>query len=325
MHIKICGEKTLLNLNINTKNLIHNALFLRSKTSAELCAVVKANAYGHGFRLVEILDDFVDSFAVSCGEEALQVKRYTDKPVYVLCPSIDVGDDNIIYCAMSEKDLFHKHICVKINSGMNRLGILPEQANDFLKLAKSRGAIVDSLYTHFSDVEYAPIQFNRFMKIKCYVKRHASASNFLALDRKYHLDMVRCGLALYGYGHSELKPVLSAFTEVYSVIDVKKGDKIGYSREAPENMKIAVLGAGYADGIRRSEQEFFVGGKRCKTVGNVCMDMCLVDVGETNVKAGDIAEYLGENIAGQTVADKNETIIYEILTSLGSRCRRIYE
>ncbi|MCH5164378.1 MAG: alanine racemase [Clostridiales bacterium] len=315
----------MLTLTINVNNLIHNIKFLRQKTSAEFCAVVKANAYGHGLVVAKYINDYVDSFAVAQGEEAVQLRKFTAKPIYVLSPSVDVGDNNIIYSAMSKNDLRHKRVCVKINTGMNRLGILPEEANSFLKLCSELKTQVDSIYTHFSDVEYAPVQLERFMSVKGDYKRHAAASNFIKLDKSYHLDMVRCGLALYGYGDPELKPAMSAYTEVYNVLSVKAGDKIGYSNSAPRDMTVAVLGAGYADCIRRKQQSFYIGGKICATVGNICMDMCLVDVSGLKVKAGDRAEYLCENIGGETIAQKNNTIVYEILTSFGSRCRRIYE
>lgn len=318
-------EDPLLTLRINTDNLVHNVRFLRSKTSAEFCAVVKANAYGHGFEIVRFIDDYVDCYAVASGEEAMELRRLSLKPIYVLSPSDDIDDDNVIYSAMSKNDLRHKRVCVKINTGMNRLGLLPEAAPDFLQLCRYYGVSVDSVYTHFSDVDYAPIQFERFSSVKCSLKRHAAASNFLKLEPKYHLDMVRCGLALYGYGDDNLKPVMSAFTEVYNVIHVKKGDRIGYSHSATKDMTVAVLGAGYADSVRRGKQSFYLGGKVCGTVGNVCMDMCLADVSGVDVKVGDKAEFLGSNLSGETVAKNNGTIVYEILTSFGSRCRRIYE
>lgn len=315
----------MLTLKINVDNLLYNVKYLTAQTSASFCAVVKANAYGHGMDIVKFINDYVDYFAVSSGEEALIARKFTRKPIYILCPSDDVEIDNVIYSAMSEKDLRHKQICVKINTGMNRLGILPNYAHSFLMLAKSKGAQIDSIYTHFSDIEYAPVQFERFMSVGGNYKRHAAASNFLQLDKAYHLDMVRCGLALYGYGNKQLKPVLSAFTKVYNVLSVKKGDKIGYSCTANSDMKIAVLAAGYADSIRRQQQYFYIDGKICPTVGNVCMDMCLVDVSGLNVKSGDCAEFLGKNISGDFVSRTNSTIIYEILTSFGCRVRRIYE
>ena len=315
----------MLTLHINVDNLIHNAKLLRSKTTARLCAVVKANAYGHGVQIVRYLNDYVDCYAVSSGDEAISLRQYTCKPILVLCPSEDVSDNDVIYSAMSERDLIHKRVCIKINSGMNRLGILPEEYAVFDKKCKKSGAHIDSIYTHFSDVDNAHIQFKKFAEIKTPYMRHACASNFLHLDKRFHLDMVRCGLALYGYGHPELKPVMSASTQVYSVIEVKKGEKIGYSLQSDTDMKVAVLGAGYADSIRRGKQKFYINGKVCNTVGNICMDMCLVNVTDLDVKRGDKAEFLGKNIGGEAVATLNNTIIYEILTSFGSRCRRIYE
>ncbi len=315
----------MLTLKISLNNLAFNLCYLRQKTSEELCAVVKGNAYGHGIMLAKYINDYVDSFAVSCGDEAIALRRFTSKPIYILSPTEDIYDDNVIYSAMSEKDLHHKRICVKINTGMNRLGILPEKAKAFLDLCSSRNVKVDSIYTHFSDIEYAQTQFERFMQVDSSLKRHACASNFLKLDPLYRLDMVRCGLAIYGYGDEHLLPVMSAYTEVYNVLSVKKGERIGYSFVAQRDMKIAVLGAGYADGIRRQRQLFHIDGKICETVGNICMDMSFADVSDSDVKVGDIAQFMGDHIDGNDIAKRNGTIVYEILTSFGGRPRRVYE
>lgn len=314
----------MLDLCINPQALIENAKFLRTRTNAELCAVVKANAYGHGIAVVPYLDRYVCSFAVSCADEACEVRKLTNKPIYVLSPSADAGIDDVIYCAARPEDLCHKQICIKINSGMNRLGVLPLNAPRLIELARRGGVHIDSLYTHFSSVDYAPKQFERFMSVKGDFKRHACASNFLYLDGRFHLDMVRCGLALYGYGNENLRPVLSAYSEVYSIHDVKKGDRIGYEAEADRDMKVAVLGAGYAD-LPHGDHTFYIDGHFCRTVGRMCMDMCLVDVSDIDVKVGERAEFIGEHISIEQVAKRNETIIYRILTSFGSRSRKIYE
>ncbi len=314
----------MFTLHIGIENLLHNATYLRKQTSAALCAVVKANAYGHGLEIAKYLNDYVDSYAVAFGEEAARLRKFTDKEIYVLCPSADIGDDKVIYSARSENDLQHKRVCAKINTGMNRLGMAPNEFAEFEKLCISKNVEIESVYTHFSDADYAVVQFEKFKSVGIGYKRHCCASNFLLLDRKYHLDMVRCGLALYGYGNG-LKPVLSAYAPVYEVRNVKKGDKIGYSLTADRDMTVCIVGVGYADSIKRQKQYFFINGKVCETVGNICMDMCLVDVSGLNVKSGDTAEYIGRNIDGIAVAKQNNTIVYDILTSFGSRCRRIYE
>lgn len=315
----------MFTLYINVDNLICNIRILKSKTNASFCAVVKANAYGHGFELAKYMSDYVDSFAVSSSVEVIELRKYTSKPIYVLCPSEDVGDINAIYCAYLPQHLTHEKVCVKINTGMNRLGITPSQTPEFLDLCARKNIKVDSVFTHFSDISYAKLQLSRFESIDCKVKRHAFASNFLKYPKSAHLDMIRCGLAMYGYGDEKLKPVLSAYTDVLNVLYVKNGDRIGYVEKATKDMKIAVLAVGYADCIRRQCQSFFINGKICSVVGNVCMDTCLVDVSDIQVKIGDKAQFLGENILGEQIASDNNTIVYDVLTSFGSRCRRIYE
>ncbi len=313
----------MFTLRINTSNLIENVQQLTSKTKAEFCAVVKANAYGHGLEMARYLDKYVSCYAVACGNEALILRGYTKKPIYVLSPSEDIGKSDIIYSVTCLKDLIHKRVCVKINTGMNRLGILPSQSEEFVKYCLRCKISIDSIYTHFSDVNYAPVQFERFMSVNADFKRHACASNFLQLSANYHLDMVRCGLAMYGY--CGMKPILSAYAQVYNVVKVKKGEKIGYKKEAKRDMTVAIVGVGYADALKRQEQAFFVDEKVCFTVGDICMDMCLIDVSGLDVKPGDTIEYLGAHICAEDVAKRNNTIVYDILTSFGSRCRRVYE
>lgn len=316
----------MLTLKINIDNLLRNITYLRKKTTSEFCAVVKANAYGHGFNIIKYIDPYVDCFAVSSGNEANAIRRFTNKEIYVLCPSKDLDDKKVIYSAATSNDLLHKRVCVKINTGMNRLGVLPQYYESFLHLCNIKNVSVDSIYTHFSDIDFAPTQYERFTSLdfKGY-KRHAAASNFLKLPKEYHLDMVRCGLAMYGYGDNELSPILSAYTEIYNLVNVKRGDKIGYSKTADKDMKVAVLGVGYADSVKRQAQYFYIGDKLCPSVGNICMDMCLVDVSGVKCHIGDKVEILGKNIKGEFVAEVNNTIIYEILTSFGNRCGRIYE
>ena len=96
----------------------------------------------------------------------------------MLCPSDDVELDNIIYCAYLPQHLIHKNVCVKVNSGMNRLGIMPSETKSFLDLCAKRGVNVDSVFTHLSSIESVDMQLSQFSPLDFGVKRHALASNF---------------------------------------------------------------------------------------------------------------------------------------------------
>lgn len=308
-------------LHINAPAVRNNIITIRTRTKNKFCAVVKANAYGHGLELCKYIDDLVDCYAVAWSCEAEALCNYTSKDIYVLNSDYDIGKKNIIYSAATKKDLLHKRICVKINTGMNRNGIYPQEFNDFIA-RRPLYTEIESVYTHFCSVEYAKKQFEAFDALNFPVK-HCCASNCMVLPTKYFKDMVRVGLAMYGYDYS-LSPCMSVKAAISAVLSVKKGEHIGYGNFlAPVDMKIAVLEAGYADGLRRCENFFEVGGTVCKTVGSICMDVCMVDVSECELVPKQ-AIFIGDRLKIDDVAKRYGTIPYEVLTAFNGRNRRMY-
>lgn len=150
-----------------------------------------------------------------------------------------------------------------------------------------------------------------------------------------HFDMVRLGIGLYGIESSqnhqeELWNVASLKTTISQIKSIKAGDTIGYGRHgrAEEDMQIATIAIGYADGFNRhfgqGNGEVFIQGKRCKTIGNICMDMCMIDVSGLSVSEGDLVEIFGNEIPIFDLAKKLNSIPYEVLTSVGGRVKRIF-
>ena len=155
--------------------------------------------------------------------------------------------------------------------------------------------------------------------------------------------MVRAGIILYGYYPDEniekvidLKPAMTLLSKIAQVKDLKKGEAVSYGRifYAPNDMKIAVISIGYADGYLRANGEnayFLINGKKAKILGRICMDMCMVDITEIeNVKKGDdaiIFGYYDKNtlLGANTVAKFGDTITYEVLCSVSKRVPRIYK
>lgn len=334
----------MVTLRINMFSLIHNIGIIRMSTSAKLCAVVKANAYGHGLSIAQTLEEVVDAFAVSTRQEA--VKLYymgISKPIFILSPVTETVDyPNFVYTVTGEKDLACLkgngaiNVSIAINTGMNRLGVRPIDADKLYRHVQTNGKIeVISAFTHFynaQDKRSVESQFDAFEYATCGMKgivKHCCASNCLTLDSKYHLDMVRCGLAMYGYGDGRLLPAMSAYTEVAQVITVRKGEHVGYGQYlATRDMKVATLKVGYADGLRRcgSVRYVTIKGERCRLIGQSCMDMSFADVSGIDVKEGDRAYLIDNHNTAQMLADAHDTIVYEVLTSFcGERIRRIYD
>ncbi len=253
--------------------------------------------------------------------------------------------------ALQESDLaktpFPIHI--KINSGMNRLGFDLEEM-DALANALSANELVQvvSAFTHLAGSDenemdvFTKEQADQFLHATEILKdqlnspflRHILNSNGILRHPEYQLDMVRLGIALYGIStnketQTNLQPVSSLKTSISQIRTVKSGDSIGYSPKSTEakDLRIAILPIGYADGLPRllgnRKGSVWINGKRCDFVGNMCMDMCMVDVSNVVCIEGDQAEIFGEQISIYEIAEWLQTIPYEVLTNISQRVKRV--
>ena len=145
--------------------------------------------------------------------------------------------------------------------------------------------------------------------------------------------MVRLGIGMYGINvsdNSEIKPISSLKTVIIQLKKLNKGDSIGYGRQtiAEEGMIIAILPIGYSDGLRRSlgngNYSFYVNGEQCSLAGNICMDICMINVTNCEVKVGDEIEIFGEHNSIEDLANTMGTIPYEVLTSISQRVKRVF-
>ena len=151
--------------------------------------------------------------------------------------------------------------------------------------------------------------------------------------KNYQFDMVRAGISLYGYSNDNeidkfLKPVLTLKTIISQIHKIKKGDSVGYNRSliAKKNMSIATIPVGHAYGITRiygnGKGYVYVKGKKAFVVGNVCMDMLMLDVSAIECKEGDEVVVVGENASAEALANSAGTISYELLTGLSDTITR---
>jgi alanine racemase len=362
---------------IDLDAIAHNVRELRRITdpSAELIAVVKADGYGHGAEMVgkTALKNGADRLAVALVDEGLALReKGIDAPILVFgyIPPVlaETAIKNGLTLTVFSKDLVEAlvlsskrlgspaNVHVKIDTGMNRVGIKPEEAIDFIKWLKTQeGIIVEGIYTHFAsaderDKTYAKTQFGRFCRvlkeleeegIKIPLPHCANSAAIIDLPET-HLKGVRAGIAIYGLwpspevDHSRLtlQPAMCFKTRVSRVKTVPSQVGVGYGRTyytARESL-LAALPVGYADGYTRGlsgRAEVLLKGKRIPVVGRICMDQCMVDAtGLAEVEVGDEVVLFGRQgeqfLAVEELAEILGTISYELVCGVGKRVPRVY-
>lgn len=243
-------------------------------------------------------------------------------------------------------------IHLKIDSGMHRLGFVKEDISELNEvLARTAQSVrVASIFTHLcvaddrAQDDFSRQQIAAYDAISSAIMeslpyrplRHAAASEAMLRFEEARFDMCRLGIGLYGFSSTEgeaLEPVSTLRTRIVQIRTLHEGDTVGYGRNGKiENeSRIATIPVGYADGLNRhlgnGAWEMIVAGKRAKTIGNICMDSCMIDItGIEGIEEGDeVTIFSAER--GNTAADMAAvlgTIPYEVLTSVAKRVKRIY-
>lgn len=249
-------------------------------------------------------------------------------------------------------------IHLKTDSGMGRLGMICHDDEDptesYLKIMNMPGFDTEGIFTHFavSEVlgeEYTFTQFRDFMALvdrlekesgRCFRIKHCANSGAMINYPEMQLDMVRPGLMLYGMypgdetGNIELRPAMEVKSRIVNIKTMRAGYSISYGRTytTSQPRKIAVIPMGYADGLHRvlsNKLVVSVNGCIAPQVGNICMDMCMLDVTDvTDPKVGDVVTIFGHDgdvlLPVEDVAEKAGTISYEMCCALSPRIPRIY-
>lgn len=247
------------------------------------------------------------------------------------------------------KDPYSIHI--KIDSGMHRLGFPPDEVPALIASLKKKSSLMTtSVFSHLAASDepehddFTRQQIKRFRNagdelsagLNYPVIRHILNSGGVVRFPEAHFEMVRIGIGMYGVDttgemQEQLQQVSALKSSVSQVKTVKAGESVGYSRRhvADHNMQIATIGIGYADGVDRrlgnGKGKMLVRGQAAPVIGNVCMDLCMIDV--TNipgVEEGDEVIIFGKELPIQKVAKQAGTIPYEILTGISSRVKRVY-
>ena len=250
---------------------------------------------------------------------------------------------------LSERHISNYPVHIKLDTGMHRLGFMPSELPELLDYLRECSEVkVQSVYSHLavaedpSQDEFTLGQIEMYRRgaqqIESAIGYHPlfHVLNSAGIERfsRYQFDMVRLGIGIYGISALpgvKLHPVASLKVKVLQVKTLTPEDgTIGYGRWgkiAPEGTTIATIPAGYADGLDRhlgrGNASFSVGGHRAPTIGNICMDMCMIDVTGLDVKVGDTVTIFGEDPTVEELAGILGTIPYEILTSVPRRIERV--
>jgi alanine racemase len=318
---------------IDRARLRHNAKLVRDRIgSAEMLAVVKANAYGHGLLgVAQALADDAQLFGVANVEEALTLRESLPHPIVILGPATPeerpiIAESGFIptISSLEEASAFDQlkpvSLNFKIDTGMGRMGVVENEALEvFKRVAALPNIAIHSISTHMpvsnEDAEYTRDQLVRFRRIVEQIraeipgtyKAHVLQSAGTLAFNPPTFDIVRAGIILYGISplpefRDLLKPVMTWKTRICLVRDVPKGSSISYGRTfiAPTNMRVATLSAGYADGypwhLSNRGAAVLVRGKRCPLLGRATMDLMMIDVsGLDGVQAGDDVVLMGRD------------------------------
>ena len=353
----------------------HNLHCVRSLLPAgvEVCAVVKADAYGHGAVPVarRLAEEGVERFAVATVEEGVELRLAgIRRPILLLGAglsgiqaAIEHDLTPVVFSPSTARRVARAArearrpipIHLKFDTGMGRLGLLPEGWEPVLEeLLRSPGVRLEGIATHFSSAESDPsftrAQVEAFQKILDAIRRrhpvdgatiHMANSAGILNHPEAAGSMVRPGLMLYGAapdraleGKADLRPAMSFRTRVLYLKQVPAGSPLSYGQtfRTKRPSRIATLPVGYADGVRRAlsnRGSVLVRGRRAPVVGNVTMDLTLVDVTDVPGAAeGDEVVLFGRSeettLPVEEVAEAVGTIPYEILCGVGRRVPRVY-
>lgn len=363
------------NVTIAIKKLQRNYSILTDEARASrILCMIKADAYGHGMvQCAKSLEEIgCTVFGVAELREALILREAGIKSTIFSMMGFDdcyaelVVKNNIVpvvydknslkaLSSASQSSNTETVVYLKIDTGMSRLGIFPEQLPELIQVVNILPNLrLGGLVSHFptSDDVSSPVTLQCYEKFELAKKvlpetddkyfNHIANSGGTLNFKETHEDMVRCGIALYGYypdgkprlGDQSLQPVMAFSTRVIQVKDIPAGVGISYGHTfiTQRKTRLAVLPVGYEDGYSRKLSncgEVIIRGKKAPIRGRICMNICMVDVTDhDNVEPGDETVLLGsqgeEAITADDLAERCGTISYEILCMIGNNNERKY-
>ncbi|WP_027137998.1 alanine racemase [Gaetbulibacter saemankumensis] len=363
------AQETILEIDLNA--LKHNYEYLKSQlqNNTKFLAVVKAFAYGSdACEIAKFLESLnVDYFAVAYNNEGVSLRESgIDTPILVLHPQTVNFNSLVENClepsiynhkildefieTAESKQLTNYPIHLKFNTGLNRLGFSKTDIDSVVSKIKATKAIkVKSVLSHLGASEdlnektFTQNQIKSFEDISTKIIGalgyrpilHLCNTSGILNYPEAHLDMVRSGIGLYGFGNSEkqnknFKPIASLKTVISQIHTIHKGESVGYNRGYISNssIKTATLPIGHADGIGRQYGKgkgyVIINNKKAPIVGNVCMDMIMVNITNIDCKEGDEVIIFGPSTTAEQLAETANTISYELITGISQRVKRVF-
>lgn len=354
-----------INLESIRSNLLYYKSIAETKTKLLVMVKASSYGAGLSEMSQFLQSSNVDYLGVAFTQEGIELrKNNVDLPVIVMNPdeayfdqAIEMDLEPSVYSLQHLDEIIkvlidsgqkNYPIHLKIDTGMNRLGFHQDEVEPLIDAIKSQPEVhVKSIFTHFSVADdpnfddFTEKQFNRFVEIAdkielelgYRIQKHCCNSNAALRFPNYHLDMIRVGIGIHGVNVNNLNltPSLSLYSYISQIRALKKGEIVGYGNRylADRDTLIGVVPIGYADGITRSFGTnggyVFINQGKAKVIGNVCMDMLMVDLSECiNVSVGDKVEVFGKNISIEEHAKFQQTIAYEIACKISDRIPRVY-
>ena len=345
--LEVRRHQTVEEIDLNA--LAHNFKFLKSKLNfnTKTVAMVKASGYGTGsYEIAKTLQDCGATYlAVAVQDEGVDLRKAgITLPIIVLNPS------TVNYKAMFDRYLEPEVYSIE-EARQLRLGFTLEQLPQLVELLLSQDVIMPvSVFSHLcvadepeqddftrEQVEYFDICATQLQASFSHnILRHILNTTGIVRFPEYQMDMVRMGVGLYGIktvddgSEDGLLPVAELRAIVISIKQWEAGTRVGYGRRGllEHDARIATVSVGYADGMDRhfgnGAIKVWVNGTMCPTVGNICMDACMIDVTNATCEVGDKVEIFGNHTPIEQLSDVRGTIPYEILTSISPRVKRVY-
>ena len=346
---------------INLTRLKNNYEYIKKISGKPICAVIKADGYGVGsYEIAKELEELgVKSFAVAFLQEALELRKFGIESEILILNYVsydklsEIEDDKLIFSIYSldqlktymiGKSLNKYRFHIKLNSGMNRLGINREEIPELCEIALEEKMNVEGIYSHFAhveDEEFTKFQYENFMEMGNTLEdvfekkllRHISNSGGVLKYPTYTLDFVRVGMGLYGLQPLEqkdlnIKGIITWKSKISAIREVKKGERISYGKEVlEESKKIAIIPVGYAHGyMRQLKKDAFVivKGRRCRILGKVFMDQMMIDVSNIEVSFGDEVVLLGDTVEASVIGEFSDTIADDVISKISPRIERVF-
>lgn len=362
-HIADKGHQSVLEINLSAieDNVRYFHSLLKPET--KLMAMVKASSYGcGGYEVASALEktNMVDYLTVAFADEGVELRKGgIQLPIMVVTPEVEslenikqyhlepvVHSFDVLKYFIDSKINIH----IKLDSGMHRLGFEEQDIDELVEILKSHTNItIKSIFSHFygSDEEsldkYTLEQIDVYERMSSKIVksfpykiiRHICNSAGIVRFPQAHYDMVRLGIGMYGIGvnpeeQKHLRTVHKLRTLITQIREIEVGEDVSYSRKwvSKRKTKVGVIPVGYADGLNRhlgnERCEVWVNGKYAPIIGNICMDMCMIDLTGIEAKQGDTVVVFGEENPATKLAKQLDTIPYEIFTSVAHRVKRVY-